>query len=332
SLSFIEPQLLHSQTLSDNFKSLLIIPHSQVFELGAKRPIRKMFLPYQSALYSSIVTKVDQLTSVIACAKLWFLTIFFTANVSKQIVWFSRISLVEILCKKSCLWFVIFSYNTATRLFAFFLLLLPFCFLEALRCNTFNLSIELRKNFGFSITSPSLVTAKSLIPKSIPIVLSSVTLGFEGFSSPVSHSIETKYLPVGVNDIVACFTVPTKSRCNLIFIPSLNLGIINLPSDTVTRCGTLKLPPFDFFLYLVKSARPLKKLEYAVSKSSSATCKDCELISFSQGSSFLSSGNCFCKSYLERLALKPRYAIVLVSKARLYKNLTLPQCLCINSF
>jgi hypothetical protein len=29
-------------------------------------------------LYSNIETKVDQLTSFIACAKLWFLTIFFT--------------------------------------------------------------------------------------------------------------------------------------------------------------------------------------------------------------------------------------------------------------
>src|SRR5690606_23699665 len=150
---------------------------------------------------------------------------------------------------------------------------------------------------------------------------SSVILGLEGFSSSVSHSIETKYLPVGVKETVACLIVPTKSRCNLILIPSLNLGIINLPSDTITFCGTLKLPLFDFFLNLGKLARPLKKLEYAVSKSSNATCKDCELISFSQGSSFLRSTTCFCKSYLERLTLKPRYAIVLVSKARLYKNL-----------
>src|SRR5699024_9966209 len=128
------------------------------------------------------------------------------------------------------------------------------------------------------------------------------------------------------------FTVPTKSRCKLILIPSLNLGIINLPSDTITFCGTLKLPLFDFFLNLGKSARPLKKLEYALSKSRIATCKDWALVSFSQGSSFLRSTICFCKSYLERLTLKPLYAIILVSKARLYKNLTLPQCLCINSF
>src|SRR5690606_18933787 len=187
--------------------------------------------------------------------------------------------------------------NTATRLFAFFLLELPFCFFEALRCSTLSLSIELRKNLGLPITSPSLVTAKSLMPKSIPIELSSVTLGFEGTSSPVSQSIDTKYLPVGVKETVACLIVPTKSRCNLILIPSLNLGIINLPSDTITLCGTLKLPLFDFFLNLGKSARPLKKLEYAVSKLSNATCKDWLFVSLSQGSSFLRSTTCFCKSY-----------------------------------
>ena len=44
------PQLLHSQTLSDSVSSLFIDPHSQVFELGSKRPIRSMFTPYHSAL------------------------------------------------------------------------------------------------------------------------------------------------------------------------------------------------------------------------------------------------------------------------------------------
>src|SRR5690606_9954944 len=275
----------------------------------------------------NIVTNVDQLASLIACAKLWFLTIFFTANVSKQIVWFSRINLVETLCKKSLRLFTTYSCSLAS----FCLVRLPLYF-EYLRCTYLNLLCALRRYLGFSKTSPSDVIAKSLIPKSIPTEFSSVTLGFEGTASPVSQSIETKYLPVGVNDTVACFTVPIKSRCNLILIPSLNLGIINKLYSTITLCGTLKLPRFDFFLNLGKSARPLKKLEYAVSKSSRATCKDCELVSLSQGSSFLRSTTCFCKSYLERLTLEPRYAIVFVSRARLYKKRTLPQCLCINSF
>ena len=117
SLSCVAPQDLQVQVLSDSFKSLLITPHEQVFEDGAKRPILRMFLPYQSALYSNIVTKVDQLTSVIACAKLWFLTILLTASVSKQIVWFSRINLVDVLCKKSLRLFATFSCNKARRCF-----------------------------------------------------------------------------------------------------------------------------------------------------------------------------------------------------------------------
>src|SRR5699024_100844 len=44
------PQLLHSQTLSDSFRSLLIVPHSHVLLDGVKRPIRRMFTPYHSAL------------------------------------------------------------------------------------------------------------------------------------------------------------------------------------------------------------------------------------------------------------------------------------------
>src|SRR5690554_2472627 len=91
-------QLLQVHSRSFSCNSLLIAPQfEQVFDDGANCPIRRIFLPYQSALYSNIVTKVDQLTSLIACAKLWFLTMFFTAKVSSAIVWFSRISCVETL-------------------------------------------------------------------------------------------------------------------------------------------------------------------------------------------------------------------------------------------
>ena len=105
--------------------SLLMYPQQlQVFDDGAKHPIRRMFLPYQSALYSNIVTKVDQLTSLIDCAKLWFLTMPATFKVSKAIVWFSRINLVETLCKKSLRLFTTFSCSKARRFFV----LLPFFF------------------------------------------------------------------------------------------------------------------------------------------------------------------------------------------------------------
>lgn len=138
---------VHSRYFSCN--SLLIDPQfEQVFDDGAKRPIRRMFLPYQSALYSNIVTKVDQLASFIACAKLWFLTIFFTDNVSKHIVWFSRISCVETLCKKSLRLFTTSSCSLAS----FFLVRLPLYF-ECLRCTYFNLDCTFRRYLGFSKTS-----------------------------------------------------------------------------------------------------------------------------------------------------------------------------------
>src|SRR5699024_4790265 len=114
SLSCVVPQDLQVHSLSDSFKSLLITPQEQVLLDGANCPIRRMFLPYQSALYSNIVTKVDQLASLIACAKLWFLTIFFTAKVSSAIVWFSLMSLLESLCKKSFLLFTTSSCSLAS--------------------------------------------------------------------------------------------------------------------------------------------------------------------------------------------------------------------------
>ena len=159
SLSRTVEQLLQVHSRSFSCSSLLMFPQfEQVLLDGAKRPIRRIFLPYQSALYSNIETKVDQLASLIACAKLWFLTIFFTDNVSKHIVWFSRISCVETLCKKSLRLFTTSSCSLAS----FFLVRLPLCF-EYLRCTYFNLLCALRRYFGFSKTSPSDVITKSLI-------------------------------------------------------------------------------------------------------------------------------------------------------------------------
>src|SRR6056297_366872 len=119
---------VHSRSLS--ISSLFMYPQlPQVLLEGANCPIRRIFLPYQLALYSSIKTKVDQLASLIACAKLWFLTIFFTANVSKQIVSWFLISSLETLCEKSLRLFATFS----CRLASFFLVRLPL-FFEYLRC------------------------------------------------------------------------------------------------------------------------------------------------------------------------------------------------------
>ena len=57
--------------------------------------------PYQQALYSSCLRNSDQLASLIALDRQRFFCIFLTDKVSTAIVWFSLISLVESLCRKS---------------------------------------------------------------------------------------------------------------------------------------------------------------------------------------------------------------------------------------
>ncbi len=317
---------VHSRSLSAS--SLLMYPQQlQVFDDGAKRPIRRMFLPCHSALYSSIVTKVDQLASFIACAKLWFLTILLTDKVSSAIVWFSRINLVETLCKKSLRLFVTFSCSKARRCFV----LLPL-FFEYLRCTYFNLDCAFRKFLGFLKISPSEVIAKSLIPKSIPIVVFSLIGTLIGISVLVSTNMETKYLPVGVTLMVALLIAPFISLCRTISIPSLNFGIIKRLFSTITFCGIEKdCFPLCFDLYFGKP-EPLKNLLKAISILCMDCCKDWLFTSFSHSHSFLSSGSCLIRSKAEKLCLGPKYAVIFVSKARLYTKRLLPICLAINPF
>jgi hypothetical protein len=127
-------------------------------------------------------------------------------------------------------------------------------------------------------TPPSLVITKSLRPKSIPIDLP--VLG--NFVCLVSTNIETKYSFVGVFDMVHCFIIPENNLCRIISIGSLNFGIFNFPSSSLTDCGTVKL----FFECLdLNFGNPflnLKKFLYEVSKFFKLSCNDCELISFNQ--------------------------------------------------
>ena len=244
----LQPLQVHSRSF--RVSSLLIEPQlEQVFDDGANCPILRMFLPCQSALYSNIVTKVDQPASDIACAKLWFLTMFLTAKVSSAIVWFSLINLLESFCKKSLRLFATFSFSFANFNFVFS----PLCF-EYLRCMYLSLLCAFLRYLGLSKTSPSEVIAKSFIPRSIPIVLFSATLGLMGKSSCVSQSIETKYLPVGVKETVALFILPSIFLWNFTLIPSLNLGIFSLPLSILTCCGTEKLPLLVLLLNLGKPA------------------------------------------------------------------------------
>src|SRR6056297_3584355 len=118
-------QLLQVHSRSLSVSSLLIYPHSEhVFELGVNLPILRMFTPFHFALYSSIVTNIDQLASEIEPAKQWFFNMPLIFRSSKAIDWFSRINSVLTLCKKSFRWLATFSCNIATRC----LRLLPLCF------------------------------------------------------------------------------------------------------------------------------------------------------------------------------------------------------------
>jgi len=151
---------------------------------------------------------------------------------------------VDTLCKKSFLLFTTFSCNFAN----FSLVLFPL-FLEYFLCVYFNLFCDFLRYFGLLNISPLEVMAKSLIPKSIPIVVSSLILGLTMLASPVSQRIDTKYLSVGVLLIVACLISPLSGLCRIISIPFffVNLGITNLLSTILTFCGILKLPLFVFF-------------------------------------------------------------------------------------
>src|SRR5690606_8466169 len=208
-------QLLQVHSRSCRVISLLILPqHEQVFDDGSNLPIFRMFLPYHSALYSNIVTKLDQLTSVIACANLWFCNIPLMFKSSIQILSWFLISSVLTLCRKSLRWFATFSWSFANLCFVRF----PLC-LENLRCTNFNLDILVFRNLGLSNSCPSDETIYVFSPKSIPTVVFSLIFAFGFIVSPVSQSMETKYLPVGVLLMVACLISPLIGRCKTMSIP-----------------------------------------------------------------------------------------------------------------
>ena len=122
----------------------------------------------------------------------------FTFKSSIQIVWFSRISLVVTLCKKSFLWLATCSWSNCSFNFCFSAFLdngSPFffdlIFLEKERWILANFNCDLTKCLGLAISSPSLVTANDLIPTSIPIAVSFLISGLLGNSLPSSTNIVT---------------------------------------------------------------------------------------------------------------------------------------------
>src|SRR6266702_6588550 len=96
SRSWTTPHSGHVQTRTSKSRESRICPQSKHrLEEGYHLSILTRFRPYHSALYSNWDTNSDQPTSLIALARLWFLTMFLTCRLSTQIVWFSRIRRVE---------------------------------------------------------------------------------------------------------------------------------------------------------------------------------------------------------------------------------------------
>jgi len=106
--------------------------YEHVLLVGQNRSTISNSRPYHSALYSSIVRNSRQPCSLMQRESLRFLTMFFTAKSSSAIVWFSRMSLVDNLWRKSFRVSAICWLKRATLMRAFSRFLEPFCLRE---CN-----------------------------------------------------------------------------------------------------------------------------------------------------------------------------------------------------
>ena len=123
-------------------------------------------LPHPSLSLRLCVTK-----SLIARDSLRFFTMPLTFKSSRAMSWFSLITRVDNLCKKSVRLSWILAWSLATFLRATERCLLPFCFLESWRCSFLNRLRFFFNGLGALIFSLSSNVAKLVIPKSIPRAL-----------------------------------------------------------------------------------------------------------------------------------------------------------------
>src|SRR5690606_1474732 len=115
--------------------------------------------------------------------------------------------------------------------------LLPFFLRERCCCALFSLLAYFLVYRLFLNFLPSEVIAKSLIPKSIPTAL----LLFGNCWISCSVKMQTKYLPVGVRDMVILLIFPSTSRCSFTLIPPLNFGMLMRSPLIFPDCGTVKV-------------------------------------------------------------------------------------------
>ena len=155
SRSWIDPHSghTHSRTLSGIFG--MVYPQSkQRFDDGYHLSMPINSRPYQRALYSSCRTNSDQPASLIDFDRQRFFCMFDTDKLSMAITWFSFISLVDSLCRKSLRASAIFACTRATLSFAFSRRLDPLVFLASRRCSFASFFSYLRNVFGAATFSP----------------------------------------------------------------------------------------------------------------------------------------------------------------------------------
>ena len=242
--------------------------------------------PYQRDLYSNCRTNSDQLASEILLARQWFFCMFFTANVSTAIVWFSRMSRVESLWRKSFRASTILACSRATLSRAFALRLEPFCFRANRCCNLANFFSCLRETLGAAIFSPVERIAKWVSPRSMPICPVACGSG----ETVSSQSIETKYRPALSLETVTLVTLPMTARENLIASGSfIFASVITFPSHLKALATYVAdcLPCLEWnFGYLALLAKKLLNDVWRC-------CKDCWTGTDATSLSHEYSGSCF---------------------------------------
>lgn len=266
----------------------------QTCEVGSHRLITITLRPCISALASSMVLNARQPRSPMPLARFGFFIIPLTLRSSRLIDWFSRISLVLNLCRKSMRISLTRAWILATANTARLRLLLPFLHLESRRCKRASFLRYRFRGFGASTFVPSSSVAKVVIPRSTPMALS-----FQGRTSALTSTTkDAKYLPDASFITVTDDGAEGSLRLHLTFmspiLDSLNLSV-TLKTLDVKRADWLLLRLLKrgicIFRPFLVPATELKKLRNAASKSLIDCCKGTDDTSDSQlnASSFFSA-------------------------------------------
>ena len=155
SRSWIDPHSghVHCRTFNGIFGA--VYPQSeQRLDDGYHLSMPTSSRPYHLALYSNCRRNSDQLASAMDFDRQRFFCMFDTDRLSTAITWFSFISRVDSLCRKSLRASAIFACTRATLSFAFSRRFDPLVFLASRRCSFASLFSYLRNVFGAATFSP----------------------------------------------------------------------------------------------------------------------------------------------------------------------------------